>query len=103
MPHLTRLVCDEKSCSPYRLIMVYAILIILFIIVAIFLFSNVIEINRIVFKHRSEVFSTKSENGKMYRKRILIRFMYLILALIGYFFIAVILFYITGEEFTIKY
>jgi hypothetical protein len=48
----------------------YAILIFLFIILAIILFSVVIAINRIVIRHGDEVFSNKTENGKLYRKKI---------------------------------
>ncbi len=83
--------------------MTYAILIILFIIVAIILFSSIIKINGIVFKHSSEVFSTKTENGKIYRKQILMQFIYIVLSLLGYLLIALLVFYITGKEFKIYY
>jgi uncharacterized membrane protein YbhN (UPF0104 family) len=83
--------------------MTYAILIILFIVVAIILLSSVIKINKIVFKHRNEVFSTKTENGKVYRKQILMQFIYIVLSLLGYFLIALLVFYLTGKEFKIYY
>ena len=83
--------------------MIYATLIILFIVVAIILFSSVIKINKIVLKHGNEVFSTKTENGKVYRKQILMQFIYIVLSLLGYFLIALLVFYITGKEFKIYY
>lgn len=83
--------------------MTYAVLIILFIGVAIILFSGIIRINRIVFKHGHEVFSTKTENGKAYRKQILIQFVYIVLSFLGYFLIALIIHYMSGDKFNIYY
>jgi Trk-type K+ transport system membrane component len=72
-------------------------------LVAIILFSAVIAINRIVIKHGDEVFSTKTSNGKIYRKQILRQFAYIILSMLGYVLIALIIFYVTGKDFNIYY
>lgn len=83
--------------------MTYVVLVILFIGVAIILFSSIIKINRIVFKQGAEVFSTKAENGKIYRKEILMQLLYIVLSFLGYFLIAFFLFYMSGDEFKIYY
>jgi hypothetical protein len=81
----------------------YAVLIFLFIIVAIILFSGVIAINRIVIRHGDEVFSIKDANGKIYRKQILRHFAYIILSMVGYVLIALIIFFVSGKDFKIYY
>jgi hypothetical protein len=81
----------------------YAILIFLFIILAIILFSGVIAINRIVIRHGDEVFSNKTENGKLYRKKIFKQFAYIIVSMVVYVLIALVIFYVSGKNFTIYY
>jgi hypothetical protein len=83
--------------------MTYTVLILLFIVVAIILFSCIIKINKIIFKHGNEVFSTKTENGKKYRKQVLLQFFFIVLSMVGYFLIAFIIFHLEGKEFKIYY
>ncbi len=83
--------------------MIGTILFILLIGVLIICFSNVIAINKIVFKHANEVFSFKSEAGKVYRRQVFLHFVYAISSIVGYFIIALLVAYINGNGFKVHY